>query len=59
MKGVISVACLSTTPRLQISCHKTNINLLFIDYGDAGFAVVTAVLLMIQVYCNETLPLGY
>jgi hypothetical protein len=59
MKGVISVAHLSATPRLQISCHKTTINLLFINYGDASFAVVIAVLLMIQVYWYVMLSLGY
>jgi len=32
---------------------------LFINYGDASFAVVTAVLLMIQVYWYVMLSLGY
>jgi len=59
MKGVISGAHLSTTQRLQIFCHKTTINLLFINYGDASFAVETAVLLMIQVYWYMMLSLGY
>jgi hypothetical protein len=59
MKGVISVAHLSTTPKLQISCHKTTINLSFINYGDASFAVVTAALQKIQVYWNVTLSFGY
>jgi hypothetical protein len=59
MKGVFSVAHLSSTLRLHISCHKTTINLLFINYEDASFAVVTAVLQKIQVYRNVTLSFGY
>jgi hypothetical protein len=59
MKGVISVAHLFITLRLQIYSHKTTINILFINYGDASFAVVMAVLLVIQVYWNLTLSLGY
>jgi hypothetical protein len=59
MKGVISVAHLSITLRLQICSHKTTFNVLFINYGDASFAIVTAVLLVIKVCLNLTLSLGY